>query len=537
MEFGERKRRRKSQSFKLVTDEDFGSSYGINSSCRDANGESRDAAAPQVWMGDGSMEIKKQITGMMRLLGDKTGRGYQRLGVEQNSSTKEPQESQLNCMHSPPVLPVVSEDQSWSSPGDPEPPPSSKSTSLPNGQACSQYSTRSRGLRTVSTTKDLIKPSETKDELRPAVPEIPCCMCNCKGTLQAILHELRAMRRLMQTQKGTFERREHTKSSCQPHVSLSSSPRRISQKRRPMYKVTPLSLCGTGRTALFSPGGSTLKTSPREDAKKKECEKLDSSLISCDVSEPPSRNDQIADSGTHGPLLNALGGHQALESDVRLAEDYDVFISKAQLDSILVNYTRSGSLLFRKLVCAFFDDATLANSLPNGKRKRGLNDNRKGLDQNIVGAIKVFTEKYCTEHRIEKLPGPRDWMLQMLRKTQMNHLQVLTSHESARNCLAFTHTHLQQGFFFNRFESDEQKLLNKTDFISCHYCLAADQFIFNISLALFICHPPSFLYISDQQFELHNKRSQSVQNNYLLSINHTFYCTYVPAGVYIRAQT
>lgn len=61
---------------------------------------------------------------------------------------------------------------------------------------------------------------------------------------------------------------------------------------------------------------------------------------------------------------------------------------KSQLDSILANYTRSGSLLFRKLVCAFFDDKTLANSLPNGKRKRGLNDNRKGLDQNIVGAIK-----------------------------------------------------------------------------------------------------------------------------------------------------
>lgn len=38
------------------------------------------------------------------------------------------------------------------------------------------------------------------------------------------------------------------------------------------------------------------------------------------------------------------------QSEVRLAEDYDVYISKAQLDSILVNYTRSGSLLFRKLV-------------------------------------------------------------------------------------------------------------------------------------------------------------------------------------------
>lgn len=38
------------------------------------------------------------------------------------------------------------------------------------------------------------------------------------------------------------------------------------------------------------------------------------------------------------------------QSEVRLAEDHDVYISKAQLDSILVNYTRSGSLLFRKLV-------------------------------------------------------------------------------------------------------------------------------------------------------------------------------------------
>lgn len=73
---------------------------------------------------------------------------------------------------------------------------------------------------------------------------------------------------------------------------------------------------------------------------------------------------------------------------MQLAEGFDVFMPKSQLDSILANYTRSGSLLFRKLVCAFFDDKTLANSLPNGKRKRGLNDNRKGLDQNIVGAIK-----------------------------------------------------------------------------------------------------------------------------------------------------
>lgn len=100
----------------------------------------------------------------------------------------------------------------------------------------------------------------------------------------------------------------------------------------------------------------------------------------------------------------------ASDPEVQLAEGFDVFMPKSQLDSILSNYTRSGSLLFRKLVCAFFDDKTLANSLPNGKRKRGLNDNRKGLDQNIVGAIKVFTEKYCTANHVDKLPGPRDWV-------------------------------------------------------------------------------------------------------------------------------
>ncbi|MEQ2233952.1 hypothetical protein ILYODFUR_027009 [Ilyodon furcidens] len=167
MEIGERKRRRKSQSFKLVTDEDFESSYGINSSCRDANGQSKDAAVPQgldlFWMGDESMEIKKQITGMMRLLSDKTGRVYQRLGAEQNSSTKGHPDGQLNCVHTPPILSFVSEDrQSWSSAGDPEPAPSSASTSIPNGPACGQYSTRSRALRIVNTTKDFIKSSEAK---------------------------------------------------------------------------------------------------------------------------------------------------------------------------------------------------------------------------------------------------------------------------------------------------------------------------------------------------------------------------------------
>ncbi|KAM4573699.1 BEN domain-containing protein 7 isoform 2-T2 [Odontesthes bonariensis] len=367
MELGGRKRRRKSQSFKLVTDEDSDPSYIMNSSCKYANGETKDAAVPDVWLGDKGMEIKKQITGMMRLLSDKTGRVYQRVGTEQESSTSGPQDRHLNWIQQPPILPLVSEDHqsnNWSSAGDREASSSSTSTPIPNGPGCGQYSTCSRPLRILNNTKDLIKANEANDVLPPAVQEAPCCMCNCKGTLTAILQELRTMRRLMQTQKG-------------------------------------------------APG---LKAAPAESGKSEESEKLDSATpnshpVSCDVSVLPSQNNPAVVCNAQNPLLNKLWEPQASElAQVRLAEDYDVFISKVQLDSILVNYTRSGSLLFRKLVCAFFNDATLANSLPNGKRKRGLNDNRKGLDQNIVGAIKVFTEKYCTEHRIEKLPGPRDWV-------------------------------------------------------------------------------------------------------------------------------
>uniref|UniRef100_A0A3Q3FV76 BEN domain containing 7 n=1 Tax=Kryptolebias marmoratus TaxID=37003 RepID=A0A3Q3FV76_KRYMA len=340
MEFGERKRRRKSQSFKLVTDEE-----GRLLLDEDALSCLGVCLAPFWLQGDESMEIKRQITGMMRLLSDRSGRVYQRVGSEQNSSTKEPKDN-LNCTQTLVSSPVSEDPQcnNWSSAGDPE--PSSSSTSIPNDPACGQHSTRSRALRILN--------------------KIPCCMCNCKGTLQAILQELRAMRRLMQTQKASFDRQEQAGSTCHPHLGPASTPRRMPPKRRPVYKVAPLSVSNTRRVT---------------------------SLL-----------------GASAKQINYIVLYHSLQSEVRLAEDYDVFISKAQLDSILVNYTRSGSLLFRKLVCAFFDDATLANSLPNGKRKRGLNDNRKGLDQNIVGAIKVFTEKYCTEHRIEKLPGPRDWV-------------------------------------------------------------------------------------------------------------------------------
>ncbi|KAL0167685.1 hypothetical protein M9458_035907, partial [Cirrhinus mrigala] len=45
---------------------------------------------------DEGMEIKKQITGMMRLLSDKTGRVYQRVGREGETLKQEPQEEALS---------------------------------------------------------------------------------------------------------------------------------------------------------------------------------------------------------------------------------------------------------------------------------------------------------------------------------------------------------------------------------------------------------------------------------------------------------
>uniref|UniRef100_A0A3B1IJH0 BEN domain containing 7 n=1 Tax=Astyanax mexicanus TaxID=7994 RepID=A0A3B1IJH0_ASTMX len=306
MEFGERRRSRKSPSFKLVSE--------------------------QAWLGDEGTEIKKQITGMMRLLSDKSGRGYQRVEREGEAVKEEPQEEAL----------------SWTLPQNqaPEEPQHCWSSAPPMSH--SQYDTRSKTQKILNNSKNLARPP-----VPAATPtESSCCMCNCKSTLQAILLELRTMRKLMQTQREEVCQ----KGRAQSERAVPSPP------TTPFTNPTPTALYSLNRAQNLSI--------------------MFINISAVCLSQP----------------------------EVQLAEDYEVFIPKAQLDSILLNYTRSGSLLFRKLVCAFFDDATLANSLPNGKRKRGLNDHRKGLDQNIVGAIKVFTEKYCTANRIEKLPGPRDWV-------------------------------------------------------------------------------------------------------------------------------
>ncbi|XP_040307325.1 BEN domain-containing protein 7 isoform X5 [Herpailurus yagouaroundi] len=347
MEFSERKRSRKSQSFKLVS------------------------------RGNESMEIKKQITGMRRLLNDSTGRIYQRVGKEGEKLKEEPQDldsvwpPRLNSTAEAPQSLHPSSRGAWN-----ELPPSS-------GQFSGQYGTRSRTFQSQPHTT-----GSSNGEL-PAVNSSGgsnCCTCNCQSTLQAILQELRTMRKLMQIQAAGAQNRQ------QPPISLMCSQRTAaSRKRNKKKKVPPKTV------------------EPLPVKQKAGVSGTEKPAVASEQSGPPAaEHPSPGDSRVLG--FGIVLESPASDPEVQLAEGFDVFMPKSQLDSILSNYTRSGSLLFRKLVCAFFDDKTLANSLPNGKRKRGLNDNRKGLDQNIVGAIKVFTEKYCTANHVDKLPGPRDWV-------------------------------------------------------------------------------------------------------------------------------
>ncbi|KAL4659511.1 BEN domain-containing protein 7-like isoform X6 [Arapaima gigas] len=384
MEFAERRRSRKSQSFKLVN-EDTQADFLETNSADVVNGGSGNAAITEAWLGDKGMEIKKQITGMMRLLNDKAGRVYHRMGPEGEALKQEPQDMELSWSQHVATSPEDPQHSAWGTEPMARPP-------VPG-----QYGTRSKTLKMLTDTKNAVKVSEVSSPL-PGTAEPGCCMCTCKSTLQAILQELRTVKKLMQTQKGS-----HEKQRVQGNVSpvRCPAPRKRPCKRRPVHRVPP-PIASCRRPPL--PGCTTPEPPGRKERPLRE---RTTSSQSNQTSEPPALPATVEDAlPQHGLVVDPPSS----EPEVRLAEDYEVYIPKSQLDSILVNYTRSGSLLFRKLVCAFFDDTTLANSLPNGKRKRGLNDNRKGLDQNIVGAIKVFTEKYCNAHRIEKLPGPRDWV-------------------------------------------------------------------------------------------------------------------------------
>ncbi|XP_072509375.1 BEN domain-containing protein 7 isoform X3 [Notamacropus eugenii] len=375
MEFSERKRSRKSQSFKLVNQDYHHEIYKVSDFSNDVNGEAKETQP--IFLGDESMEIKKQITGMRRLLNDSTGRIYQRVGKEGEKLKEEPQGLDLIWAQSLNSSTEVSQSLHAS--------PSGTWNELPSqiGQFPGHYGTRSKTFQSQS------KPTGGSNGELPTVNSSAgsnCCTCNCQSTLQAILQELKTMRKLMQIQAVGSQNRQ------QPPVShLCSQRTAVSRKRNKKKKVL------------------SKITEPLPLNKKPSVTENEEPAITSEQS-VLQKAERVTSEEKHVLGFGIVLESPSSDPEVQLAEGFDVFMPKSQLDSILSNYTRSGSLLFRKLVCAFFDDKTLANSLPNGKRKRGLNDNRKGLDQNIVGAIKVFTEKYCTANHVDKLPGPRDWV-------------------------------------------------------------------------------------------------------------------------------
>lgn len=170
------------------------------------------------------MEIKKQITGMRRLLNDSAGRIYQRVGKEGEKLKEEPQDldaiwpQRLNSAEAPQSLHPSSRG-TWN-----ELPPQS-------GQFSGQYGTRSR------TFQSQPHPAGSSNGELPVVNSSAgsnCCTCNCQSTLQAILQELKTMRKLMQIQAVGTQNRQ------QPPISLICSQRTaVSRKRNKKKKVPP----------------------------------------------------------------------------------------------------------------------------------------------------------------------------------------------------------------------------------------------------------------------------------------------------------
>ncbi|XP_060698600.1 BEN domain-containing protein 7 isoform X2 [Hemiscyllium ocellatum] len=347
MEVTERKRSRKSRSFKRVN-EDY-----QDDNCSDSSIESLGQAHDTLFVtGDVCEGLKKQVSGMRRFLNNKVNSvriqqqmmpGQEKLKVEPGASNLTWLQRNVNQANVCPDQPHSSQSTIW------------KDIQTQRQKSCVSGGYSGEGSRSskpviASNTERLQGPQSTVHIPSSHLPTFRSSLLRNKIIKKRLIHRIRP-------------------APAQPN---------------PKVHNQSISLPHTEKSHSLSTEKLTTEINPRQSLPNR---------IQSYISE-----------------LDSLQNNDLLEPEVRLAEGYDVFIPKSQLVSILLNYSRSGSLLFRKLVSAFFDDRTLASSLPNGKRKRGANDNRKGLDQNIVGAIKVFTERYCTLNQIDRLPGPKDWI-------------------------------------------------------------------------------------------------------------------------------
>lgn len=114
------------------------------------------------------MEIKRQITGMMRLLSDKSSRAYQRVGTDPGSSTKEPQDRHVTWTQQSASQSVGLEEHqnnSWDPAGEMG---CSSTVSRPvhNGPGSNQYSTSAKASAVPSkNTTDPVEAIDTNGEI------------------------------------------------------------------------------------------------------------------------------------------------------------------------------------------------------------------------------------------------------------------------------------------------------------------------------------------------------------------------------------
>ncbi|XP_062928225.1 BEN domain-containing protein 7 [Mobula hypostoma] len=392
MEATERRRSRKSQSFKRVAED------CPDDNCSDSSSEHVGKLQDSLYVTDNICQgLKKQVSGMRRLLDNRVNcvRVHQPLMQSRGKEKREPEAREFMWLQRSTGLPSAHRDE----------PHSSQSVVWKDIQVQTHDTFVSGGYSREGSrpSKPMIDANteriqgilESNGEMPYSALGSNCCMCNCQPTLLAILQELRTLRELMQAQAGPQNAVHVASTHTNPFRSTLLRNKII--KKRLIHRLRPVPAQPSRK---FHSQNVSVPQAERNHA-------LSTERLNTDMNPrqaAPARGESCI------PEMESMHNSDLLEPEVRLADGYDVFIPKSQLESILLNYSRTGSLLFRKLVSAFFDDRTLANSLPNGKRKRGANDNRKGLDQNIVGAIKVFTEKYCTLNQIDRVPGPKDWI-------------------------------------------------------------------------------------------------------------------------------
>ncbi|KAL7982768.1 hypothetical protein Chor_010366 [Crotalus horridus] len=169
---------------------------------------------------------------MRRLLNDSTGRIYQRVGKEGEMLKEEPQD--LDLAWTPRLNPPADTQ------GHLQPLPSGTWNELSpqTGPYSGQYGTRSKTFqnqaRTVGTNGGI--------PVTNASSGSNCCTCNCQPALQAILQELKTMRKIMQIQAAAAQNRQQPSVPPATLQKSTISRKRNKKKKTPPKTVEPLSV-------------------------------------------------------------------------------------------------------------------------------------------------------------------------------------------------------------------------------------------------------------------------------------------------------